>query len=272
LYDQYLQRQRYKHVGLDYGARWISERFRTFTEHRAVSPVFAILLAPEASHAERQAAELLQGSLERSFGIRLPVQMADGSVASNNGNAVLIGRQLCVPLGHVTEDELRYVGPGGFVINAVHGRIAIAGTDDQDTTQGVLRYLEDHGVRFFEPERVALPDRRGDLLHELYLTDWPHFRPPWVRLAASAPVRLPGDPAPVARPPVAPTPADMAAARMLAQAIKDVARAGRPDLPDAVLQEALRTPLSRFLAARLCWDPWTDSSRLIREFADAAER
>jgi hypothetical protein len=271
LYDQYLQRQRYKHVGLDYGARWISERFRTFTAHRAVSPIFTILVAPDASPAERQAAELLQRALELSHGIRLPVQSADDRVASGNGNAILIGRQLCVQAGRVTEDELRYVGPGGFVINVTHGRIALAGADDAGTTQGVIRYLEDHGLRFFEPERVTLPDRRDDFLHELYLPDWPHFRPQFAQLAASSPVWLPGDPTRVARPPATPAAADIATARMVAQAIKHAARSGRQDLPELVLQSASRTSLSRFLAARLLWDPWADASHLIREFPWSAD-
>ena len=147
LYDQYLQRQRYKHVGLDYGSRWISERFRTFTEHRIVSPMFTIVVSNPATPAEQLAAERLQDHLEKMFGVRLPVRSADTGAADWAENAILLGRQACVTAGRITDDELRDVGPGGFAINAYQGRIAIAGTDDAGTRAGVLRYVEDHGAQ-----------------------------------------------------------------------------------------------------------------------------
>ncbi|NLF71233.1 MAG: DUF4838 domain-containing protein [Candidatus Anammoximicrobium sp.] len=272
LYDQYLQRQRYKHVGLDYGSRWISERFRTFTEHRAVTPIFAIVVSDPATPAQRHTAEHLQTCLEKTFGVRLPVRSAEAAAGDWADNAILLDRQACVASGRISDDELRYVGPGGFLINAHQGRIAIAGPNDAGTMAGVLRYLEDHGARFFEPQRTVLPDHRSEFLHELYLPDWPHFR------AESAELALwqdrPAATAPAAAlPPIqAPTPPDVAAAEKLAAAIKDVARSAGNALPPSLLQDARRSPLSRYVARRLVWAPTADATRLIREFRSEASR
>jgi hypothetical protein len=196
LYDQYLQRQHYRHVGLDYGSRWISERFRTFTE-----------------------------------------------------------------------EELRYVGPGGFVINVHQGRIAVAGADERGTLQGVVRYLEDHGMKFFEPHRIKVPDLRGDLLHELYLPDWPYFRGRQSAIA-SLPERFNPSGSSVSAPAAAANKEEIASADALAETIKNLARAGKTEAPTSVEEQAARSPLSRYTAARLFWDPTTDASRLIREFLE----
>jgi hypothetical protein len=281
LYDQYLQRGRYKHVGLDYGSRWISERFRTFTEYRSVTPLLSIVTSAEATAAERAAAGHLQDGLERMFGVRLPVRQEKGITAGAAGNAILLGRQACLAAGKVSEGELQYVGPGGMVINAHQGHVAIAGPDEQGTGSGVLRYLEDHGLRLFGPDRIRVPDRRGDCLHELYLADWPHFRVPFREAAWSAGgTWLDWYPQAIANISTRNTQAslavkagaaDIARARALAETIKDCARASRKEVPSSVLEEANRSPVSRYLAGRILWDPWADTSRLVREMADSSK-
>jgi hypothetical protein len=54
----------------------------------------------------------------------------------------------------------------------------------------------------------------------------------------------------------------------LARAIKDVARSGHRELPSSLLAEADRSPLSRYVAAKLLADPFADATRLIREFSE----
>jgi hypothetical protein len=273
LYDQYLQRQRYKHVGLDYGSRWISERFRTFTEHRAVSPIFAIAVGNPPSATEQLAAEHLRDHLRKVFGVQLPLRAAGASAGSWADNAILLGRQACMTAGRIADDELRYAGPGGFVINAHHGRIAIAGADDDGSLAGVLRYLEDHGARFYEPQPVQLPDCPGEFLHELYLADWPHFRSAAAALAWRPEGRALTKPAAASRKDDAPpTPADIAAVEKLAEAIKDAARTTQNVLPESVRQDARSSPLAGYVARKLVWDPTADTRRLIRDFGSAAAR
>jgi len=267
LYDQYLQRQRYKHVGLDYGSRWISERFRTFTEHRAVTPIFSIAVSNPTAASERRAAEHLQICLEKMLGVRLPVRSADAAPGDWADNAILLGRQACLTSGRITDDELRYVGPGGFVINAYQGRIAIAGPDDAGTTAGVLRYLEDHGAQFFEPQRIALPNYRTGYLHELYLPDWPHFRAESAELAILQDGLAAATPAATRAQSVgSPTSSEIAATEKLAAAVKDVARSDGTTLPASLLPDARHSPISRYVARQLVWDPTADTPRLIRDF------
>jgi hypothetical protein len=258
LYDQYMQRQHYRHVGLDYGSRWIGEGFRTFTEHRAVSPVFAILTGPNPSDRQQDMAATLQGYLEEMYGVRLPVNPDGSAAGASSGNVILLGPEACLAAGRMDEKELQHVGPRGFVINAHQGRIAIAGPDDEGTTSGAIRYLEDHGVRFYEPSLIRVPDLSEDILHELYLLDRPYFRDRAVRVrwrrdrqedatgVAEADARL--------------------AAHALAAAIKDIARSGRRQLPPSLSAEAGQSPLARYVAAKLLWDPFADATRLIREF------
>lgn len=279
LYDKYMQRGRYKHVGLDYGSRWINERFRTFTEHRAVSPIFSIVIAPNGSPAERSAAANLQECLEKMFALRLPVCTEEAKTLARLGNAIVLGRQACLAAGRVTREELQYVGPGGLLINAHQGRIAIAGPDDCGTASGALRYLEDHGARFCSPERTRIPDRRNDFLHELYLADWPYFREQFADLALPGTGRwLESGPRAAATPAArgagatwvsASKASELLVAKALAETIKDCARTGGKELPPSVAAQASRSPLCRYVAGRLLHDPWADAARLIREFTDS---
>jgi len=260
LRDQYLQRQRFRHVGQDYGARWISERFRTFTEHRAVSPVFAIVTAPQPTRQEREAAADLSRLLERRFGVRLPVNPAGWVPATKLANVILLGKSACLAAGRVEERELRHVGREGFAINAHQGRIAIAGADDAGTAYGMARYLEDHGLRFLAPDRIADTAAADPFLHELYVLDWPYFKtrpvPGGWMLKTSADAKRARD-------------ADAPETAMrLAEAVKRAARAGRTEVPQAVLREASRSALSRYVAARLLWDPFEDARRLVREYLE----
>jgi len=263
LYDEYMQRQRYRHVGLDYGSRWISERFRTFTEHRAVSPIFAILTGAEASPAEMEAAENLRDYLEKIFGVRLPVNPGGLTPGQHTGNAIVLGKGACMAAERVTEKEIRHVGAEGFVINAHNGRVAIAGSDDSGTGYGVARYLEDHKVSFFAADRAKVPDLSADFLHELYVLDWPCFKDRPIHGGWQIKTRLGAAQA-----------ADkdsVESARELAEAIKDIARAGGEIIPDPLAKQLDSSDLSRYLAAKLLWDPFTDASRLIREFVSSGE-
>ena len=260
LYDQYMQRQHYKHVGLDYGSRWISEGFRTFTEYRAVSPVFAILTDAESTPAEQEDAPRLQAYLQKMFGVRLPINPDGVEIGRNTGNAILLGKKTCLAAGGVSLEELQHVGPQGFAINSYNGRIAIAGPDDNGTRQGVVRYMEDHAVRFFEPNRINLPDMRDDMLHELYLLDWPYFR--------VCPVQNMWQPTAKTTAAKGPDSTSVAAAAELALAIKNLARASRTEIPPSLSERANQSPLSRYVAAKLLWDPFADATRLISRFEE----
>jgi hypothetical protein len=260
LYDRYLQRQRYRHVGLDYGSRWISERFRTFTEHRAVTPIYAIVTGPSPSAEEMETAEKLSAVLGRMFGVRLPINPPGVALGPNTGNVLLLGDEACLAARRITRAELKHAGPEGFVINAYQGRVAIAGTAPAGTSQGTARYLEDHGVRFLARDRITVPRRANDFLHELYLLDWPFFPRSPIRSMWEAAETDGSAPAPASK--------GAARARALARRLKRAARAGARTVPASVSSEINASPLSRYVAAKLLWDPFADASRLIREFGE----
>ena len=66
----------------DYRVRWISERYRSFTEQRIVSPVFAIVTGRSQVHEISEAAQIMQKSLEQTFGVRLPIDPPESGRAS----------------------------------------------------------------------------------------------------------------------------------------------------------------------------------------------
>ena len=246
-FDALMQRQEYRNPGLDYYSKYLHEGFRTFTEHRAVSPICAIVTSPNAGRIERAAAGELQRILATITGVTLPINPPGIAVGPDVGNVILLG-EAAKAAGLVTDMELKYVGSEGFVINAHKGRIAIAGQSPEGTASGVRRYLEDHGVRFYSPERPQTRALSRGMLHELYLPDRPFF--------AQRPVTQGG----------APGETDVAAAAKLAETIKDAARRSDKTVPRSTIAESRKSGLSRYVAAKLLWDPFADATRMIREY------
>jgi hypothetical protein len=260
LFDKFMQRQKYSHPGLDHGSKYLHEGFRTFTEHRAVSPIFAILTIG-ADEVEQKVAQGLQHYLAEMFGVYLPIDPTGLRSETNMGNAIFVGKEACLASGWVQQKELDYVGAGGFVVHAWQGRIALAGADVKGTSAAAGRYLEDYFARFYAPGMVQTPDLKADLLHELYVLDQPWFadRPQWEQSwfetnAEAADL---------------PTERDIERARQIAEAIKNLARSGMREVPPEILKEGERTGssiLSRYIVNHLLRNPFADVTRMIREF------
>jgi hypothetical protein len=237
------------------------ERFRTWTKHRVTTPVVAILTGPRPSRGQLDAATHAQAYLRKLCGVALPINPDGLRVGPDVGNVVVVGRRAALAAGTVGEAELRYVGNEGFVLRACNGRIVLAGASDAATLSCLARYLEDHGVRFFQPgPREVVPDMKGQFLHEVIDFDRPYFaeRPVaggWKLRTSAAASEAPG----------AKGRATRASAMALAADIKDAARAGHSLRPQTV-RAAGTWPLHRYVAAKLLWDPFLDASRLIEEF------
>jgi hypothetical protein len=119
-------------------------------------------------------------------------------------------------------------------------------------------------VRLFASDRIRIPDMQSDMLHELYLLDWPYFDEcPVQTLWAPTAERMRAKDA---------DSTSVAAAEELALTIKDLARAGREEVPPSLLKRASQSPLAQYTAVRLLWDPYTDATRLIRQFRERNER
>ena len=259
----YLKRTRQRHPSPDMGVRYRKENFRTFTPHRGLSPVYAIVTSPDASDAEMSAAGTLRDMLEKETGVRLPINPEGVAPGPDLGNVILLG-EAAKAAERVTKLELDYVGPEGFVINAWQGRIAIAGQGERGTARGVARYLEDHGARFYRPLSPRGIDPVKGMLHELYVPEKPWFgdRPVaggWM-LRTDRPAEridvLIGDRAEVMR---------------MAEAIKDAAREDGKAVPESALAPAGKSALGRYVAAKLLWDPMADATRMVREFVHDAQ-
>ncbi|MCU0838578.1 MAG: DUF4838 domain-containing protein [Rhodospirillales bacterium] len=243
-----------------------SEAFRSYTEHRLLSPLAAIRVGDGADGGEREAAMALQRRLEAMFGVNLPIDPAGASpIAADSGNIVLVGRAASRAAGIVSETDLSFVGEEGFVIRARSGRVALAGAGSAGAMPAIARYLEDHGARFAVPERrEALPDRRSGFLHELVVLDWPFFRDRRVPCGA-----LLGAAEPASRGDRPIGDGERAAAQAAGEAIKAAARRGGVSIAGAHLAAVSSSPLACYVGAKLLWDPFLDTSRLIQEFQQA---
>jgi len=261
-----LKRTKQTHRLFAYEARREHEGFRTFTEHRAVSPIRAILTG--GGRADRQAARAVQHCLAKLFNVTLPIDPPGLRPGPNVGNVILVGKHACLAAGQVTRKELDYAGAGGGVVNAWQGRIALAGPDDAGTATAVRRYLEDHHLRILSRGAVKTQSPRRGMLHELYTIERRWFEDglkgdDWLAYAAGRPA---------ARPLRAPTPADVRAARDLAERIRDLARAGKHRAGADVLRAAEQSDLARYVAGRLLHNPTDEVGERIAEFQALAGR
>lgn len=244
------------------GASGRNERFRTWTRQRVMTPLVAILTGPKPSATLRRAARAAQAYLQKMTGVTLPINPDGLAAGPDAGNVILLGRDAALKAGAATAEELQHVGPEGFVLRAKDGRVAIAGPTDAGALYGLARYLEDHGVRFFEPDRrERVPRNRDTFLHELVDFDRPFFA--GRGLPGGWKLRCTG--AETGAMPDAAGRADRASVIALANAIKDAAR-GRADLRANMRDRATASPLHLYVATRLLWDPFQDPSRMIEEY------
>jgi len=233
------------------------EAFRTSTERRITAPLFAIIAAP----ADEPQARLMQDYLARMFRVKLPVNPEGMAASPDQGNVVFIGRSAALDAGRITRAELRGLADDeGFVIRARDGAVAIAGNRREGTAYGIAAYLRTNGARFFIPGSLeAVPDLSNGFLEETVFFDWPYFPrrtvPGGWKLGTQRPAPTSG----------LPILCDVGVAETMAERIKDLARTGRP-VGEEVLKPAAESALAAYVAGRLLWDPFADTTYIIGEF------
>ena len=260
---KHLRRHRQKHAHIEHDLYFCREKFRTFTEHRALSPIFAILTGRGAADEDRQAAREIQQYLRRLCGVRLPIDPLGVAVGPHLGNVIVVGRAAATAARLVTQRELTYVGEEGYAIRSRNGRIAVAGATGQGTLFGVARFLEHHGVNFCGPGmREAIPDLSDGYLHEIYILDRPYFAhrpvPGGWQLGCQRSAKSWDS---VGAP-------DVRSVETMAAAIQDCARA-KQEVPEGIVKLSASSPLHCYVAAKLLWNPFLDTTRLIQGFRDA---
>jgi len=165
-----MRRSKQKHYWPEWVSRHWRARFRSFTEHRTLTPIYAIVAG--ADPAERRAARAVQDWLAHVAGAKLPIGPPALSIGPRTSNVVLLGGAAGAA-GRITRRELDYVGEKGVAINATDGRIALAGPDPAATAAATARYMRDHGVTFPAPDEPAAPPLFRGMLHELYTLERP---------------------------------------------------------------------------------------------------
>lgn len=150
-----------------------------------------IVVAADASPAERAAADELRVYLDRITGGSFPLVTADRAPA---GTRILVGR-----VGG--RDGLEDVGPQGFRLDTRDGELRLGGADDDGTEYAVYTLLEKHlGVRWYWPGDLGevVPRRPNLVLGAVRDVQQPAFR--WrnrgpggaVWGATSGPTDIPG--------------------------------------------------------------------------------
>lgn len=133
---------------------------------------YCIVLAPESSPSEKQAAKELRTNVKLCTGGELPileVPPADGGPMIVIGGGA-VARQLGVDIDAVA------LGEQGYVLRTVSPHIVIAGTRAAGTLYGVYDFLEQcFGVRWFAPEAIRLPWAKDIPLPLLDATVQPAF-------------------------------------------------------------------------------------------------
>lgn len=243
------------------------ERYRTFTEHRIISPIAAIIAHEAGPGGDLQAANVLQRSLADMYGVTLPVNPEGVTLGPNVGNVAIVGSAAALRSGRIKQLALDHAGREGYLIRARDGRIIIAGGKDTGVLVGVTRYLADHGAIISGgADQKWFPDNTNSFLHELYLVDKPYFQNPEI------PCNLPPRKQPTALSDEWWGPLDtdtVSHAETIARTIKGIARRGEQVLDQHILDDAARSPLSCYVAGKLAWNPFEDTGSLITEFRES---
>jgi len=251
------------------GGRYRAEGFRSKTTQRLRSPIFGIVVGPRPTGAQIGAAKLLQAYLAKIYGVQLPINPAGLKAGPDTGNVLVVGTDLALACGLVERRELERVGDEGFVLRARDGRIGIAANQRAGFIWAARAFLEHQGMDFLaapdstnggDPARTA--DAYDDgMLHELAVHDWPFF--------ATGHRHLPGgwrQARGVGKDwPKEGTAAERDWVQRVARQIKQAARRGTAPGGE-VLVASHATGLCRYVAARLLWNPYLDTSELVRTY------
>jgi hypothetical protein len=245
------------------GIWYSSEKFRTFTKHRLVAPIFAIV-----SGDALEAPKATQKYLNKLFKIKLPINPPEfKAVTEDSSNAIFLGKKTALKTGTAKNKELVYAGEEGFVIQAKNGRLGISGNTERASLYGVARFLEEYGTRFWIPDiNETIPNLENKFLHELYLIDKPVFKqrkiPGGWKLQCQLPAKKWGKKYPES---------NSDSLQALAQKIKDASKNKKPLAPE-LLKQAQASPAALYLSAKLMWDPFLDASQVIKGFRKGLEK
>ena len=110
-----------------------------------------IYAGPLNASFDRETTEQLRAGLNRLFKRRIPVLERIKDIDSQNLYLVL-GQKAALEFNKLTNQQLRNVSPGGYIIQCDEKGIVIAGPDPWSTRYGVYAFLEKLGMRLFSQD------------------------------------------------------------------------------------------------------------------------
>jgi hypothetical protein len=220
-----------------------SERFRSFTAHRTLTPIVGIVATAE----DASLATDLSQRLKRRFGVGLPLSGGVEPRLAPIGNHVWIGRADVDTAGVATDEEQAAIDAADLAAIASRGRVIIAGRDLDWRRDALDRFVASQGG--VVARNASLRPGVNGLMTELYAVERAYFRqgvPACTGVAGSSSVG--GDELAAKGAGLAPAVA----------AIRAAARAGERRLPaDAATVAAASAAHCREIR-RLARDPFTD--------------
>lgn len=136
---------------------------------------FRIVLPVNSTPSESYAAEELNGFIEKSTGIKLPVIKDTQAASDNLAPFFSIGRT-CFLKNIVGEKDCRDLHDG-FILKSVNGNIFVCAESDRGFLYGVYEFIERFlGVRFFTADYTFVPKKKNVRVKELNLKSVPSFK------------------------------------------------------------------------------------------------
>ena len=144
-------------------------------------PIRAILSETDYPARSERSPSTLQKYLNEMYGMELPINPEEMQAGPGTANVFLLGPEVALKAGTVTQAELDEQGYSGFVVRADHGAITIAGQNLHGTAYGTYRFLEKQGCRFYALGCSKIPTRNRRLIDTCEVADRPFFQGPRFR-------------------------------------------------------------------------------------------
>ncbi len=141
-------------------------------------PVYAILSETSYPEKTEKSPEVLVKIFKEMFGLTLPVNPAYVSAKKGIKNVILLGPEVSLKAGSITQEELKKQDYFGFVIKADSGLVTIAGMSRHGTAYGTYAFLEKQGCRFYGSGCQKIPRKKENVLFTCELADKPFFPGP----------------------------------------------------------------------------------------------
>ena len=133
-----------------------------------------IIVSGNPTYLDSTAAEELRKYIKEFFGANLPIlPLAQGE--KDLSGRILVG-EAAIRAAVTTEEQVKAVGEGGYLIRSADGCLAIAGGSADGTVNGVYAFLEEMGAKFLSADVHLAPAQKLAIVPEMSLSRSPAFK------------------------------------------------------------------------------------------------